>query len=86
MPGADDFFAELRKIPPVTRIIVASTLVVTLGEIMSLVSIYSLTFNLKYLQHWQVSLCAMIRSDYAGLNSILDMETVYNVLLWRCVL
>ncbi|EJD43367.1 DER1-domain-containing protein [Auricularia subglabra TFB-10046 SS5] len=51
---ADQFFAELRKIPPVTRIVVASTLAVTLAEILQFVNIYSLVFSTRYVARWQI--------------------------------
>ena len=54
---ADAFVAELRKIPPVTRIIVASTLVISLSMILQLVdprNVYFHWYWMKRFQLWRI--------------------------------
>lgn len=53
----DQFLAELRKIPPVTRFVTGSSLAVTLSVIMKAVSPYTVLFVKKYVfKNFQVLL------------------------------
>lgn len=47
----DSFAAEIRKIPPVTRFLCASSLAVTLPVIMNLLSAYKVVYTYAFVFH-----------------------------------
>ena len=58
----DAFVAELRKIPPVTRFLCASSLSMTIPVILNLVSPYKLVFIPQFvLKKFEVSWCSLLK-------------------------
>ncbi|KAG1741432.1 Der1-like family-domain-containing protein [Suillus paluster] len=74
-----DILAELRKIPPVTRFLVSSSLGVTLSAIMNLVSPYRLIFiSQAVISKWEVwRLYTSLFLGSMNLNYIFEMVMLY---------
>ncbi|KAG6810651.1 hypothetical protein H0H92_010914 [Tricholoma furcatifolium] len=75
----NDFVAELRKIPPVTRFLCGSTLAVTGPMLMNMVSGYKLVYTyqlvFKKLQLWRLYTSFFVGSS--GINFIFDLVMLY---------
>ncbi|KAF8886175.1 DER1-domain-containing protein [Infundibulicybe gibba] len=75
----NDFVAELRKIPPVTRFLCGSSLAVSLPVMMNMVSAYKIVFVrefvLKQLQIWRLWSSFFLGSG--GLNYIFEFVMLY---------
>ncbi|KAG5636491.1 hypothetical protein H0H81_007825 [Sphagnurus paluster] len=71
--------AELRKIPPVTRILCASSLLVTVPTLMNIVSAYKVLYNydlvFKKMQLWRLYTSFFLGSS--GINYIFDLVMLY---------
>jgi hypothetical protein len=78
-----DILAELKKIPPVTRFLCASSLAVTGATIASIVSPYSVIFAKELvLKKFEVLIILEFKILSNSIAS-LDMEVVHEFLLWR---
>ncbi|KAJ6608225.1 Der1-like family-domain-containing protein [Mycena sp. CBHHK59/15] len=78
----NDFAAELRKIPPVTRFLCASSLAITLPVLMQLVSAYKIvyTYDLAFnkLQIWRLYTSFFLGSG--GINYIFEFVMLYRTM------
>ncbi|KAJ7154604.1 Der1-like family-domain-containing protein [Mycena filopes] len=78
----DDFLAEIRKIPPVTRLVCASSLAVSLGVMGGLVSAYKIiyTYELAFekMQIWRLYTSFFLGSN--GINFIFEFVTLYRTM------
>ncbi|KAH7105059.1 DER1-domain-containing protein [Auriculariales sp. MPI-PUGE-AT-0066] len=75
---ADQFIAELRKIPPVTRTIVVSTLVLSLSVILQLVNPRNLYYHWHFVKQWELwrlYSCWFVAGS--GLNLIFSVLMLY---------
>ncbi|KAG5642536.1 hypothetical protein DXG03_002574 [Asterophora parasitica] len=82
----DGLVAELRKIPPVTRFLCASSLAVTIPVLMNIVSPYKVLYTYKYVfqqlqpdkKSWQVwRLYSSFFLGTSGINYIFDLVMLY---------
>lgn len=78
------FMDEIRKIPPVTRFLCASSLAVSVPTMLSIVSPYKLLFVKELVtKQWEVRVdCSLQVITIEPL--LLDLESVHKLLPWRC--
>jgi len=78
----DQFIAEIRKIPPVTRFICGSSLGVTGSVLLGAVAPYTVLFVKDFVfKKLQVYLFLILAFIWA--NIISAMEALYGLLFWR---
>lgn len=79
-----EIIAEVKKIPPVTRFLVLSSLGVTIPAIIGVVSAYKLVF-VTYLvtKRWEVSPMTFLRDGLCIANIFLVLENLHKLVFWK---